>query len=354
MNNRIIVMLSSIFLWLFVSLHATVLPTNWQFWPDAVSCGIEKEHITSSPSTSSTSYTVYNIDHLSLNLRSEPCESWVKPARRDLAFTSLKLHVPDIWLAQNIEKYRIQWFNWNWSPRYTAWKDDIDRKDNCGDKFYLGGEKYDPNRPDECARRVWSYFSDHKHEIVCKENQSIRSEPEPVAPTQQTPSKTYALTDKQKKLILSIHTFIEKNYTPQQQVALLPELIDAMQKYENKSNWSKKVLASALKKDFIQRLGTLQSHKKETPIDAVSLAQCMDWQWMKMYGTPRCGFCKKQNTILWAWMEYIKKVDCDAEKQLCVDAGILWFPTRQDREWNLYPWMRSLKELQAISWCYNQ
>ena len=50
----------------------------------------------------------------------------------------------------NVLKYRIRWFNGNWSPWYYPGFWDIDWKTN----------------KDSSIRRVWSYFDDHTHELV--------------------------------------------------------------------------------------------------------------------------------------------------------------------------------------------
>lgn len=74
----------------------------------------------------------------------------------------------------DIAKYRIKWSNGSWSEWFTPGENDIDWKDNCGDKYYLGGRDWDLSRPTECSRRVWSYFTDHVHEYYqCLEDGDV-------------------------------------------------------------------------------------------------------------------------------------------------------------------------------------
>ncbi len=91
-----------------------------------------------------------------------------QPPTRDKYWEKLGL---DISKHSDIIKYRIKWFSGGWSEWFTTGVDDIDWKDNCGDKYYLGGRNWDSSRPDECSRRVWSYFTDHVHEYYqCSDN----------------------------------------------------------------------------------------------------------------------------------------------------------------------------------------
>ena len=59
-----------------------------------------------------------------------------------------KLHL-DTSAHPEILRYKIQWFSGGWSDWYTKGKDDLDWKTN-----------YDGTK-----RRVWSYFTDHTHEV---------------------------------------------------------------------------------------------------------------------------------------------------------------------------------------------
>ncbi len=73
----------------------------------------------------------------------------------------------------DILKYRIRWWKGTWSEWFIPGVNDIDWKDNCGDRYYLGGRRWDPTRPAECSRRVWSYFTDHQHEYyICLDGKS--------------------------------------------------------------------------------------------------------------------------------------------------------------------------------------
>lgn len=71
----------------------------------------------------------------------------VRQATRDKYWERLHL---DISAHPEILKYKIQWFNGRWSNWYTTGVNDLDWKTN-----YDGTE-----------RRVWSYFTDHTHEVM--------------------------------------------------------------------------------------------------------------------------------------------------------------------------------------------
>ncbi|MEO1429836.1 MAG: hypothetical protein AAFV71_12375 [Cyanobacteria bacterium J06633_8] len=58
-------------------------------------------------------------------------------------------------LQGDVVAYKIQWFNGSWSGWYVTGVNDIDWKFN---------------RSTNDMRRMWSYFSDHKHQyIICNE-----------------------------------------------------------------------------------------------------------------------------------------------------------------------------------------
>lgn len=91
----------------------------------------------------------------------EDCEIIRRAPTRDKYWEGLGLNTS---AHPEITKYRIRWFMGRWSEWFITGINDTDWKDNCGDKYFLGGRTWDPNRPDNCSRRVWSYFTDHTHE----------------------------------------------------------------------------------------------------------------------------------------------------------------------------------------------
>ena len=94
----------------------------------------------------------------------EACSDVIHEPRWGAYMSSLWLTIPAD-LKREISEYRIQWFNWSRSKWYTPGVDDIDRKTNCpGDVMYAKNQAKIIS-PTNCARRVWSYFDDHVHQI---------------------------------------------------------------------------------------------------------------------------------------------------------------------------------------------
>lgn len=81
------------------------------------------------------------------------------------------------------------------------------------------------------------------------------------------------------------------------------------------------------------------------------LANCMSENWTTMYGTERCGHCVEQKAAFWTAFENVDYVDCDDDRQACLDAGVRWFPTWIDADANPYPGTQSLERLAAIAGC---
>ena len=68
-----------------------------------------------------------------------------------------------------------------------------------------------------------------------------------------------------------------------------------------------------------------------------------------MYGTERCGHCKTQKAAFGTAFENVDYVDCDEDRQACLDAGVRGFPTWIDADANPYPGTQSLDRLAAIA-----
>ncbi len=81
------------------------------------------------------------------------------------------------------------------------------------------------------------------------------------------------------------------------------------------------------------------------------LAECLADKGMEMYGTERCSHCKNQKSLFGSDFAKITYIDCDANKQVCMDNGITGYPTWKDTEDNHFPGAHSLEELAEISGC---
>lgn len=81
------------------------------------------------------------------------------------------------------------------------------------------------------------------------------------------------------------------------------------------------------------------------------LAECLTEKWVIMYGTEWCGHCKNQKALFGEAFAKVKYVDCDAERQTCLDAGVRGFPTWIDAAGNQYPGTQQLAKLAEVGGC---
>ncbi len=82
-----------------------------------------------------------------------------------------------------------------------------------------------------------------------------------------------------------------------------------------------------------------------------ALAQCLTDNGVKMFGTERCSHCKNQKALFGADFAKVTYIDCDAQKQVCMDNGIQGYPTRKDTTGNFFPGVQSLEKLAEIAGC---
>ena len=81
------------------------------------------------------------------------------------------------------------------------------------------------------------------------------------------------------------------------------------------------------------------------------LADCLTEKKMTMYGTERCGHCKNQKQLFGDAFAKVTYVDCDAQRQTCLDAGVRGFPTWIDGQGNQYPGTQQLEKLAEVAGC---
>ncbi len=70
-----------------------------------------------------------------------------------------------------------------------------------------------------------------------------------------------------------------------------------------------------------------------------------------MYGTEWCSHCKNQKSLFGEDFAKVTYIDCDAQKQVCMDNGIQGYPTWKDAEGNFFPGVQSLEKLAEIGGC---
>lgn len=82
--------------------------------------------------------------------------------------------------------------------------------------------------------------------------------------------------------------------------------------------------------------------------ETTKLAECLTNGNVIMYGTEWCGHCKNQKDLFGEAFAKVTYVDCDAERQRCLDAGVRGFPTWIDAQGNQYPGTQQLERLSEI------
>lgn len=81
-----------------------------------------------------------------------------------------------------------------------------------------------------------------------------------------------------------------------------------------------------------------------------SFAKCLTKNGAKMYGTEWCGFCKKQKELFGESFEYINYIDCDKNRQECIDEKIKGYPTWKINE-ESYSGVQSFEKLSQLTGC---
>jgi glutaredoxin len=81
-----------------------------------------------------------------------------------------------------------------------------------------------------------------------------------------------------------------------------------------------------------------------------SFAQCLTGNEVVMYGTDWCPHCKNQKALFGNSFQYVDYVNCDKDRNECVEAGVQGYPT-----WTIggenYPGEQSLSRLSSLSGC---
>ncbi len=67
-----------------------------------------------------------------------------------------------------------------------------------------------------------------------------------------------------------------------------------------------------------------------------------------MYGTDWCSYCKKQKELFGDSFRYINYVNCDQERQVCVDADVKGYPT-WEIDGETYSGLQSLERLAQLT-----
>lgn len=90
--------------------------------------------------------------------------------------------------------------------------------------------------------------------------------------------------------------------------------------------------------------------EKSDFVSSESFAKCLTEKGAVMYGTDWCSHCNDQKDDFGDEFEYIDFVDCDVNKQACVEAGVTGYPT-----WIIdgesYPGRQELNRLASLTGC---
>ena len=88
--------------------------------------------------------------------------------------------------------------------------------------------------------------------------------------------------------------------------------------------------------------------KETTPGQYDEFAKYLTEQGVKMYGTEWCSHCKDQKKLFGDSFQYIDYIDCDKNRNACIDANINGFPTWEiNREH--YSGKQSLERLASLT-----
>jgi glutaredoxin len=79
-------------------------------------------------------------------------------------------------------------------------------------------------------------------------------------------------------------------------------------------------------------------------------AKCLTEKEVKMYGTTWCKYCQMQKGLFGNSFKYINFVDCDKNRQECLEAGVNAYPTWRINGKN-YVGLQQLVTLSQLSGC---
>jgi glutaredoxin len=79
-------------------------------------------------------------------------------------------------------------------------------------------------------------------------------------------------------------------------------------------------------------------------------AKCLTEKGAKMYGTDWCKYCQMQKELFGSSFKYINFVDCDKNRQECLEAGVNAYPTWRINGKN-YVGVQQLVTLSQLSGC---
>ncbi len=140
------------------------------------------------------------------------------------------------------------------------------------------------------------------------------------------------------KMIAEMNKNIEKSKTQ------VPSQWNTRQQYkENKVQWTTSYI------NVNWKLIAESELTKNKVLD--TFAECLSIKWVKMYWAIWCHHCNEQKKLFGNAFDKVRFIDCDKEKQHCLDAWVRWFPTWITQHGNQYPGTQNLKKLSEISWC---
>jgi len=84
--------------------------------------------------------------------------------------------------------------------------------------------------------------------------------------------------------------------------------------------------------------------------EQTSLAECLTENGAILYGTEWCGYCQRQKESFGDSFSDVTFIDCDYNRDACVEAGISGYPTWRINGQN-YPGLQSLEKLSSLTGC---
>lgn len=90
--------------------------------------------------------------------------------------------------------------------------------------------------------------------------------------------------------------------------------------------------------------------KQASPGEYDNFAKCLTENNATMYGTEWCSHCKAQKALFGSSFEYVNYIDCDREKNLCIQNGVTGYPTWIIKNQS-YTGAQSLETLSKLTKC---
>jgi glutaredoxin len=97
--------------------------------------------------------------------------------------------------------------------------------------------------------------------------------------------------------------------------------------FEKRRQRKKVILVLVISILTISLVFTIQNFNSRSDEKAESLANCLSGKGAIMYGTEWCSFCNQQKKLFGNSFSKINYVDCDKNRELCIEQGVQAYPT---------------------------